>query len=175
MNTPDVRLSPDEVAALSDEELSAHVIRVVLGLRVFDSWAELVRARGTADWDDFVGDGYAWRPAPGRRIAGAWIGAVDFADGDFHPDNPVAVEHVREHMRGRWKTEAARYGVSRHWKMENGDSDVRPWIVSVWSRGPSPHANSRLFKASGLYGRALMECALLAAQEMQRRRCGGRW
>ncbi len=157
MSTPQTddtpALSPSQVQEMSDDDLAEAVARTCLGERVETDRYSL---------ED-------WRFARWRTGLWVWWKHPNFSDIQrFSPSNPVAVEHVTEYMRAEWRRQGEKHGVMWFWSAQSTQSDVRPWIISVMERGPSPHANARVCKSSGIRGRAVFECALLAAQEMEK-------
>lgn len=147
--TPDTstrRLSPEEVGALSDEDLSARVVTLCFGgfggpateQGFFTRWS----SAGPPWWVD------PRSPEPVR----------------FCPSNPGAVVHVIEHMRERWE----RAGMWGSWRIEYFPEQRKWWagycepadVIGVGDRETWTAGSTAL-------GRAVFESAVLSAQEMQ--------
>lgn len=78
---------------------------------------------------------------------------------DMAPNNPRAVFLVLEHMRNRWENDESE--TASGWRIECGEV----WAVSVID---SHLEQVGEWRYSPSLGRATFECALLAAQEMER-------
>lgn len=145
-------LTPEAVASLTDAELSEAVARAVFGA---------TERRSLLDVPE---NPASWFYAPNKM--GGMLFLVSPGDESrcwrILPIDEDALCLVLEHMRQRW--------AGRGWMWEIGeeatgeDNDIIVWCAAVRSRegwqiaiADSPHL-----------GRATLECALLAAQEMEK-------
>lgn len=139
------RLSAEQVAALSDAELSEHVARVVFGAKPIAERKHTLK----------VGE-YRKRPygvIMRTAIAGAEI---------LEPGNAASFALVMEHMRQRWRTEPRIAGRLRRWQVEdNGDGTWSARVISGFGVILREH-----FASSPTFGNAIFQCAILSAQEM---------
>lgn len=136
VSTAPDRLSPEEVAAMSDVRLATALCKAF-------GW----------EWKHEIG-GAAARAWTRYPLGAGWKTGWNL----FLPSDPVAVEHVREHMRGRWRATA------RDWVLR-GYRDVHG---SGWSAGvENIDGDIEICAYAPSLGRAIFEAAALAAQEMQ--------
>lgn len=138
-------LSPEEVAALSDEELSVRVAQSVFRAATV---GESERAPDRWWYDDW--DGRAVLSPPHRT------GGVVY----LNPGNPVAVEHVREHVRERWERE----GRKGSWLLEYF-AGCRKWAAYYFEAEQWTGGEERWRAESPTLGRAIFESSLLSTQE----------
>lgn len=151
-------LAPEAVASLTDAELSEAVARVVLGALDGQAYSEE---------NDGEEPEYPFYDKDGEGnvllYSDEW---EDYRTFNCHPPftfaDPRAVSLVLEHMRQRW--------AGRMWKWEIGEEEtgeedgVLVWCAVVRSREGWQVALAE----SPSFGRATFECALIAAQEMEK-------
>lgn len=121
------KLTPEAVAGMSDADLSQRLAEV-LGF----------------EWTRGVSDALVWWNA-GGKVFKSWE--------LFLPSHPVAVDHVREHMRER----------CCEWQFETVGRER--WVARILPPGFSGAQRA----VTATLGRATFEAATLAAQEMEGR------
>jgi hypothetical protein len=137
--TTQAKLSPAEVATLSDADLSERVAVACFGARV------VVRH------DTLTSENVCERRDDGCTV---WLNGSIYGN-HLTPEDAEAVLFVMEHMRERWK--------DRNWVWSITGYNTE-WLVSVsrWMGGCKVIVQA----TNASHGRAVMEAALLAAQEL---------
>lgn len=167
MNT--TPLTPEAVASLTDAELSEAVARVVFGAEWYgDGWPHYHGDYPHAEARR-CGCGKVWKSVtPFAKLSETRSGTVLLYTAEsglplaVTPHSPQAYSAVLEHMRQRW--------AGRMWKWEIGEEEtgeedgVLVWCAVVRSREGWQVALAE----SPSFGRATFECALIAAQEMEK-------
>lgn len=140
------RLTPEQVAQLSDADMSERVAQVVFG------------ATRISDTKHILSPG-EYRRKPWGVMLSRPKGGIG-----LEPDYAASVLLVMEHMRQRWAAHKEATGVFWCWSFE--DVGRYGWQVYAYRHDDRPDTPFYVRAKRLSFGRALFEVATLAAQEM---------